>query len=53
LDLMPYLSKSGLLTVQDSKAYIFTPHVLKVQDSPNCPEVLKYGIIRHVCTESL
>jgi hypothetical protein len=24
------------------------PHDLKVQDSPNCLEVLKYGILPHV-----
>jgi hypothetical protein len=43
--IMPYLSKSGLLKVQDSKTYVFTSHDLKVQDSSNCPKVLKYGII--------
>ena len=40
---MPYLSKSGLLKVQNSETYVFTAHDLKVQDSPDCPEVLKYG----------
>jgi hypothetical protein len=44
---MPYLSKSGLLKIQGSKTYVFTSHDWKVQDSPNCPEVLKYGI--YVC----
>jgi hypothetical protein len=43
-DWMPYLSKSELLKVQDSKTYVFTPHDLKVQDSPNYPEELKYGM---------
>jgi hypothetical protein len=41
---MPYLSKSRLLKVQDSKTYVFMPHDLKVEDSPNCLKVLKYGI---------
>jgi hypothetical protein len=41
---MPYLSKSGLLKVHDSKIYVFISHDLKVQDSPNCPKVLKYDI---------
>jgi hypothetical protein len=41
---MPYLSKFGLLKVQDSKTYVFMPHDLKVQDSFNSPEVFKYDI---------
>jgi hypothetical protein len=41
---MPYLSKSGLLKVQDSKIYVFMPHDLKVFDPPKCLKVLKYGI---------
>jgi hypothetical protein len=41
---MPYLSKSELLKVQDSKTYVFMPHDLKVHDSSNYPKVLKYDI---------
>jgi hypothetical protein len=40
---MPYLSNFGLLKFQDLETYVFMPHGLKVQDSPNCLEVLKYG----------
>jgi hypothetical protein len=32
------------VNLENSRTYVFTPHDLKVQDSPNCPEVLKYGI---------
>jgi hypothetical protein len=43
---MPYLSESGLLKFQGSETYVFAPYNLKVQNSFNNLEVLKYGISR-------
>lgn len=43
---MPYLSEFRLLNFQGSETYIFAPYNLKVQNSFNNREVLKYGISR-------
>jgi hypothetical protein len=54
--LMPYLSKSRLLKVQDSKTYVFMPHDL-VQDSPNwkylTPKVLGVFFIKTASKQPL
>jgi hypothetical protein len=42
---MLYLSKSRLLKVQNSKTYVFVPHVLKVQIPPIVQKYLNMAYI--------